>query len=209
MKRLIVMIDGGHLRAQSRRDSIDYNPDFIEDFVHVLPQKDEELLRAFYYDCRPYQGETTLPVSGEKYQFKSGGGWLDELASREYLLVRTGMLKFRGWKPKAQQVPEGPLTDDDFRPDFEQRGVELMLGLDLVRLAQNRAADRIMLISGDSDLIPAMAQVRETGTQLLGADFPSGQLHGEILSHFDVIRDVKWPQGAAGSAQFRRQQADA
>jgi uncharacterized LabA/DUF88 family protein len=203
MKRIIVQIDGGHLRAQARRDSIDYTPDFIEDFLHILPAKDEELVRCYYYDCRPYQGETQLPISGDPYTFKSGGGWLDELASRDYFAVRTGLLKFRGWKPKTNVIPASGLQDTDFRPDFEQRGIEMHIGLDMARIAQNRNCDRLILISGDSDLIPAMQLVRETGIQLIGADFPNGQLHGEVLSHFDLVREIDWPKGAVGTARSR------
>ncbi|HEY4546032.1 MAG TPA: NYN domain-containing protein [Pedomonas sp.] len=194
MKRVIVQIDGGHLRAQARRDGLDYTVDFIEDFAHALLEKQEELVRVFYYDCRPYQGETQLPVSGEAYHFKSGGGWLDELAGRDYMCVRTGMLKFRGWKPKMLPMPSGNLTDQHFRPDFEQKGIDLRLGLDLANMIEKRAADRVVLVAADTDLIPAMSLARTSPVQLIGVDFPNSPLHGEILSHFDVMREVEWPK---------------
>lgn len=195
MKRLIVMIDGGHLRAQARRDGIDYTVDFIEDFAHQLPEKSEELIRVLYYDCRPYQGEAQLPVSGDSYQFKSGGGWLDELASRDYFLVRTGLLRFRGWKPKMNPL-NSSVTDQDFRPDFEQKGLDLKIGLDMVRIVDSRAADRLLVVTSDSDLIPALDFARNSGIQVNGVDFPNGPLHGEILSHFDVVREIDWPKSA-------------
>lgn len=194
MKRVIVQIDGGHLRAQARRDGIDYTVDFIEDFAHALLEKQEELVRVFYYDCRPYQGEAQLPVSGEAYHFKSGGGWLDELAGRDFLCVRTGMLKFRGWKPKMLPMPTNGLTDQHFRPDFEQKGIDLRLGLDLAQVIEKRAADRVVLVAADTDLIPAMSLARTSSVQLIGVDFPNSPLHGEILSHFDVMREVEWPK---------------
>lgn len=194
MKRVIVQIDGGHLRAQARRDGIDYTVDFIEDFAHALLEKQEELVRVFYYDCRPYQGEAQLPVSGETYHFKSGGGWLDELAGRDYLCVRTGMLKFRGWKPKSLPMPTNGLTDQHFRPDFEQKGIDLQIGLDLVQVIDTRAADRVILVAADTDLVPAMARARHSSVQLVGVDFPNAPLHGEILAHFDVMREVEWPK---------------
>jgi uncharacterized LabA/DUF88 family protein len=196
MKRVIVQIDGGHLRAQARRDGIDYHVDFIEDFAHILPEKGEDLIRVLYYDCRPYQGEAALPVTGEPYMFKSGGGWLDELASRDYFAVRTGLLKFRGWKPKMMPVPASGLSDQDFRPDFEQKGVDLKIGLDIVKIIETRAADRLILVSSDTDLIPALDLARNSGLQVIGVDFPNGPLHGEILSHFDLVREVNWPKTA-------------
>jgi uncharacterized LabA/DUF88 family protein len=195
MKRLIVMIDGGHLRAQARRDGIDYTVDFIEDFAHTLPEKSEDLLRVLYYDCRPYQGEASLPVSGDPYQFKSGGGWLDELASRDYFQVRTGILRFRGWKPKMTPVASN-LSDQDFRPDFEQKGLDLKIGIDMLRMLDTKAADRLIVVTSDSDLIPALDLARQGGMQVIGVDFPNGPLHGEILSHFDLVREVDWPKTA-------------
>ena len=138
-KRVIILIDGGHLRAHARRDGLDYTVDFIEDFAHAVVERSEELLRVLYYDCRPYQGETQLPVSGEPFVFKSGGGWLDELASRDFFSVHTGILKFRGWRPKAFPLPASGLTDHDFRPDFEQKGLDLQLGLDVARIVERRA----------------------------------------------------------------------
>ncbi|MCH8686146.1 NYN domain-containing protein [Pedomonas mirosovicensis] len=194
MKRVIVQIDGGHLRAQARRDGVDYTVDLIEDFAHAVLEKQEELVRVFYYDCRPFQGEAQLPVSGDTYHFKSGGGWLDELASRDYLCVRTGMLKFRGWKPKMLPMPTGGLTDQHFRPDFEQKGIDLQLGLDLTQVIDRQAADRVVLVAADTDLIPAMARARNSSVQLIGIDFPNAPLHGEILAHFDVMREVEWPK---------------
>jgi uncharacterized LabA/DUF88 family protein len=204
MKRLIVQIDGGYLRAQARRDSYDYTVDFIEDFIHMLPNKQEELLRVLYYDCRPYQGEAVLPVSGQPYNFKSGGGWLDELASRDYFAVRTGILKFRGWKPRSMPVSSSGLTDNDFRPDFEQKGLDLRIGLDIAKIIEARAADRLLLISSDTDLIPALDLARNSGLQVMGVDFPSGPLHGEILSHFDLVREVSWPKDAPKSTWTER-----
>lgn len=193
MTSLIIMIDGGHLRAQARRDSLDYTADFIEDFASAIVRRNEELLRVYYYDCRPYQGDTQQPVSGDPYSFKSGGSWLDELAARDYFLVRTGSLRFRGWKPKLLPLPTQQLTDQDFRPDFEQKGVDLQIGLDIARVVETRACGRLLLVSADPDLIPAMTVVRASPVQLVGIEFPSSHLHGEVLSHFDVIRDAPWP----------------
>jgi uncharacterized LabA/DUF88 family protein len=204
MKRLIVQIDGGYLRAQARRDSYEYTVDFIEDFIHTLPSKTEELLRVLYYDCRPYQGDAVLPVSGQPYSFKSGGGWLDELASRDYFAVRTGILKFRGWKPRSMPVSSSGLSDNDFRPDFEQKGLDLRIGLDIAKIIETRAADRLLLISSDTDLIPALDLARNSGLQVMGVDFPSGPLHGEILSHFDLVREVSWPKDAPKSTWTER-----
>ena len=91
------------------------------------------------------------------------------------------------------------LTDQDFRPDFEQKGIDLRIGLDIARIVDSRAADRLILVSADTDLIPAMDLARQSSLQLIGLDFPNGPLHGEILSHFDLVREVEWPRDASRS----------
>ncbi len=193
--KTIILIDGGHLRAMARRDNLDHNVDRIEDVAHALIKPGETLLRAIYYDCRPFTGDVQLPVSGEPYSFKSGGGWLEELARRNYFTVRVGHLRFRGWKPARLPLPR-EVADQDFRPDFEQKGDGILLALDLARIVETRAADRIILVSSDSELAPALALARQSGVQTVGVDFPNGPVHGELETAFDLIREFEWPQSS-------------
>jgi uncharacterized LabA/DUF88 family protein len=195
--RVIILIDGGHLRAQARREGLDYNVDLIEDVAHALLRPTEALVRVMYYDCRPFSGDVQLPVSGDPWSFKSGGGWLDELARRNYFAVRVGQLRFRGWKPLRLPL-NGAISDQDFRPDFEQKGDGIMLALDLAALVHSRAADRAIVVSSDGELAPALAVARQSGIQTVGVDFPNGPVHGDLETAFDLIREASWPKPAAG-----------
>ena len=72
--RLVVMIDGGHLRALAKRShahtpDFAYTPDFIVGFAQKCVDKDETLLRCLYYDCRPFNGRIRLPISGTEKTF--------------------------------------------------------------------------------------------------------------------------------------------
>ena len=196
MKKVAVQIDGGHLRALARQDNQKYDPDFIEKFSKALTkQGDEELLRVLYYDCPPFNGDRTRPVSGEKHTFKSSDGWLHELATRDLLAIRLGVLKWRGWKPKRTPVDGNALTDDDFKPDFEQKGVDLRIGLDLAVFAAEKSVDRIILVTGDTDLIPAMKLARRTGLQVVGVEFPGYKPNRELAAHVDFRRTLSsWPK---------------
>jgi hypothetical protein len=122
--RVAVLIDGGHLRALARRAEKNYNPDYIEKVALACVDKSETLLRVLYYDCAPYEGTTKRPVSGEPYTFSGSDHWLRELAAKNLFAVRRGVLKFRGFKPKHIPIAAAELTDDDFAPDFEQKGGE-------------------------------------------------------------------------------------
>lgn len=48
------------------------------------------------------------------------------------------------------------LTDADFAPIFEQKGVDMRIGLDIATFAERRSVERVLLVSGDTDMIPAM-----------------------------------------------------
>jgi len=193
MKKVAVLIDGGHLRVMAKQDGHLYNPDFIEKFARGCADGEEQILRILYYDCAPYSGEAKLPVSGETYKFEGNDGWLKDLASRDLMAVRRGVLKFRGYKPKRIPIAPEKLSDADFKPDFEQKGVDMRIGLDMATLSANRSVDRIILVSGDTDCIPAMKHARIAGIQVVLAEVPKHRLAPELTWHADMRRSVCWP----------------
>jgi uncharacterized LabA/DUF88 family protein len=190
--KVAILIDGGYLREIARE--FRFNPDFVEKIAHHLIRGEERLFRALYYDCDPYKGEITLPVSGQKKMFESDG-WLSILATKDYFAVRRGVLKFRGFKPRTTPVASGALTDEDFRPDFEQKGVDMRIGLDIATFSSSRAVEKIILVSGDTDCVPAMKHGRIAGLQVVIAQFPTRTLSRELLQHADECRKVEWPNG--------------
>lgn len=103
------------------------------------------------------------------------------------------MLKFRGFKPKRIPIAGEPLTDDDFKPDFEQKGVDMRIGLDIASHAAQRSLDRIVLLSGDTDCIPAMKHARISGLQVVLASLPNHRVAPELLWHSDFERRIAWP----------------
>jgi len=193
MTRVSVMIDGGHLRALTRMAKRTYNPDYIEKIAHACVEQDETLLRVLYYDCAPYEGKAKLPVSGETHEFKGSDRWLRDLATRDLFAVRRGVLKFRGFKPKKIPIAPEKLKDTDFQPDFEQKGVDMRIGLDISNHATTKTVDRIILISGDTDCLPAMKHARISGLQIVLASLPNHKVAPELLWHSDFERRVAWP----------------
>jgi uncharacterized LabA/DUF88 family protein len=193
LKRVSVLIDGGHLRVLVRQAKHKYDPDYIEKVAHACVEPDESLLRILYYDCAPYAGKVKLPVSGHEKEFSGSDRWLKELASRDLFAVRRGVLKFRGFKPRRIPIADKPLTDDDFKPDFEQKGVDMRIGLDIANHAATKSVDRIILISGDTDCLPAMKHARINGLQIVLVSLPNHKLAPELLWHCDFERRVAWP----------------
>ena len=85
------------------------------------------------------------------------------------------------------------LTDDDFDPDFEQKGVDMRIGLDIAAYSASRAVDRIILVSGDTDCVPALKYGRRAGLQTVLIEPPTLKLAPELLAHADFRRMVSLP----------------
>ena len=192
--KVAILIDGGFLRVAAKAAKKNYDPDFIEAFALGCKSLDESIFRVLYYDCAMYSGTAKLPVSGADYVFKSNDAWLHALACKDLFAVRRGVLKFRGYKPLKTPVSTGPLTDADFYPDFEQKGVDMRIGLDIAGHANNHAVDRIILVSGDTDCVPALKYGRKAGLQTVVVE-PAGakKLAPELVSHADFKRLVALP----------------
>jgi uncharacterized LabA/DUF88 family protein len=194
MKKIVLMIDGGFLRVAARKAGKNYDPAFIESFSAVCPVADEELFRVLYYDCAPYQGQQKLPVSGLTQTFAGSDQWLLDLAKKNLIAVRRGVLKFRGYKLKRVPVKGiAALADTDFVPDFEQKGVDMRIGLDIASYSALKCVDRIGLVTADTDCVPAMKLARKSGVQVILIALPGGTTPSELAQHSDLVRTIAWP----------------
>lgn len=200
MKKIVVLIDGGYLRCAAKAALTPYNPDFIERVALACPAQDEEILRILYYDCAPYTGSARNPVSGTMREFHGSDHWLNDLSRRNLFAVRRGVLKFRGFKPRNIPMSSTALQDSDFVPDFEQKGVDMRIGLDIALYSQTKAVDRIVLISGDTDCVPAMKHGRKAGLQVVLIGLPGIALSAELLAHSDFQRPIQLPPAVAQPA---------
>jgi len=194
LTKVAVLIDGGHLRVLAHQAKLRYTPDLIEKVSQNCVLESETMLRTLYYDCAPYQGKQRLPVSGEEREFTGDDSWLRNLEARDMFAVRRGVLKFRGFKPKRIPIATAPLTDEDFKPDFEQKGVDMRIGLDIANFSATRSVERIILLSGDTDCVPAMKHARINGLQIVVVAMPQSRLAKELKWHSDFHRPVAWPE---------------
>ena len=188
-----VFIDGGYLRALTWQAGYRYDPNYIEAVALECVSDDEILLRILYYDRAPFSGDPPLPVSGRPAGFRGSDEWLNVLAAKPRFAVRRGTLKFRGFAPKRTPINPNALSDADFTPRFEQKGVDMRLGLDIATNAVNRTVDRVILITGDTDCLPAMKFARTAGLQIVLIELPGERLARELYWHCDLARPVAWP----------------
>jgi uncharacterized LabA/DUF88 family protein len=197
MKKAILLIDGGFLRSVSRKahrgsnPAFSYNPAFIERFALACRAPDEEFVRVLYYDCAPYEGTVVKPISGAAETFAGSDRWLHELAACDLFAVRLGVLKFRGYARKRANHT-GPLADADFKPQFEQKGVDMRIGLDIAAYSSYRLVDRIILVTNDTDCVPAMKFARKAAIQTVLIKVDNCVCAPELVEHADFKRPVAY-----------------
>ncbi|MDR2093759.1 MAG: NYN domain-containing protein [Azoarcus sp.] len=98
----------------------------------------------------------------------------DELAKLPFVALRLGELAFNGWKIRPKRLSDVgkkgesslTITVGDLYPQIQQKGVDMRIGMDIAALTLRKHVQIIVLVSGDSDLLPAMKFARREGCQL-------------------------------------------
>ena len=113
-----------------------------------------------------------------------------------FFALRFGELTHEGWRLKAKiQNRAGPrveITAADFQPKIRQKGVDMRIGLDIASLTLKRHAHIIVLVTADSDFIPAMKFARREGAQLFLVTLGHGIKEG-MREHADLVIDALPP----------------
>ena len=161
-----VFIDGGYLSSLLRdyfgKARIDY-----QKLTHFACNGDS-VFRAYYYDCLPYQ--SAVPTDEERERFSNAQRFTYTLNKLPRFTVRLGKLVFRGY-------------DENGKPIFKQKRVDLLLGIDLASLVNMKSVSGISLIAGDSDLIPAFEHAH-------GAGFTTTLVHGPAKTYHQDLWDL-------------------
>ena len=195
MKRTALLIDGGAPRSWANAMGLRYSGDLVEELAYAcLDEEREELIRILYYDCEPYDGVVTRPISGLRMEFTARTSFLDEIATRERFAVRRGTLVFRGWQLRTYDLDPGePLADEHFKPRFEQKGVDMRIGLDIANFAERGSVERLLLVAVDNDMVPAMKYARRAGLEMGIVELPPpSRISDELRRHADFSRRIAW-----------------
>jgi uncharacterized LabA/DUF88 family protein len=207
-KLVAVLIDGGFLIPKLSRKikTRKITAQDILKFANDCVNGDEELFRIYYYDCPPFDQKVTNPLSNSVIDFKTTFVYKEkmdlqkELAAQNYIMLRQGELKRDGWKIKHQSqklLMDGSKTEinaSDLDYDFRQKRVDILLGLDIASLASKKIVQRLVIITGDEDFIPAIEFARDEGIQVIIIKMDN-QLTSGMIKSSDEIREAPYPSG--------------
>ncbi len=101
------------------------------------------------------------------------------MSVQDYFAIRKGKLKLRGFKANKHE-----------EPILVQKGVDMLMGLDIAHLSYKKIVDRILILSGDTDIKPAIKTARINGVQVIIANCPDiSPIAEELKTHADIIRN--------------------
>lgn len=120
--------------------------------------------RVYYYHCLPYQDDPPEPAQFAAREAK--GRFIAFLSSMPRWVVREGRIERRG-----------PATT----PTFVQKRVDVMLAVDLTRLAWRGEIGRAVLVTGDADFVPAVEDARAAGVAVT-LRYAPGTAHADLLA---------------------------
>lgn len=70
---------------------------------------------------------------------------------------------------------------------FHEKGVDVRIAVEMIRLARLNKYDKAILISSDTDLVPAVEEVQQAGKKVLYVGFPHNQSFGLTKSTDDLL----------------------
>ena len=124
-------------------------------------------LRTYFYDALPYQG--TPPTPDEAARLGRKRSFFAALAKLPKFKVREG-------RTVRRETADGHFT-------YHQKGVDLMIGLDIATLSLKHMITHAAILSGDSDLLPAISLAQDEGIVVW-------HLHGPSDTFANVLWDA-------------------
>lgn len=171
MPNAIAFVDAGFLVASLQRNSptphrVRVDSARLVEFM-TRTAKNTSLLRTYWYDAQ-WEGRDPRFADREKF--------LVALSLREGLQLRLGRLQERPVNlptPLVRALTEMGVDLEELRQrttglkEVQQKGVDTLLALDLVTLANNHAYDTAVVFAGDADFAEAIRLAGSAGRRVI------------------------------------------
>ena len=91
----------------------------------------------------------------------------------------------------AGTVQFSDLTEKDFHLTVQQKGVDMRIGIDIASMAYKKQVNKMILIAGDSDFVPAAKLARREGIDFVLNPMGSN-INGDLREHIDGLISPKF-----------------
>ncbi len=210
LKPTAILVDGAFFLKRYRKcfkDGKHHSPKTVAKNMYTMLLRhvqNEKLYRILYYDCPPLNKKAHNPINKKSidfsktdvFQFKNE--FYSELKKFRKVALRLGVLKDRGgWiiRPnKTKDLLNGKITikdleEDDIFYNVIQKGVDIRIGIDIASLAYKKLVGKIILISGDSDFVPAAKLARREGIDFI-LDPMWQNIDDKLFEHIDGLKST-------------------
>jgi len=201
-----ILIDGGFARRALRKTGAAPPPDatrfqqLVTDISAHPALASLRLHRVYFYDAAPLEATVNKPLNGGQINFgqhevaSTSKALFDALKVLPFFSLRMGETSFNGWqvKPKALLAAQGgqmPVTEAELQPKINQKGVDMRIGMDMAALTLKHHVKVIVLVTGDSDFVPAMKFARREGVQMFLCSFGK-RMKPAMYEHSDLQLDI-------------------
>lgn len=201
-----VLIDGGFARyaLKPTKKSPPISDAEVSQLVEAIRNlsclQKMRLHRVYWYDAKPLAGIVIGPSGpidfSSSTMSKTSASQHANISKMPYMAMRFGELQHRGWrlrdvaaKRAVRAAAKGEaikIQNSDLQPNVQQKGVDMRIGLDMATLALKRQVSAIVLVTGDSDLIPAMKLARREGLQVVLVHLGLG-IKEPMQDHSDIV----------------------
>ena len=175
--RAAIFIDGAYILSQFKLHNIEPNYAALEDYLLKPIRKTVplDLLRCYFYYCAPWMSPE--PTDDEKRRMEEHEEFMQEIKKIERWAVRLGKLQKRR---------------DGNRDYYEQKRVDVLLSVDMVRHSAAGHIQHAVLVAGDSDFIPAVEATKESGATVTLWCSEDNTVHKDLIDLADIVHRFEW-----------------
>ena len=175
--RAVIFIDGAYVLPQFKLHDITPNYKELADYLlkSLRKQVPLDLLRCYFYYCAPWMSPE--PTNNELKRMEEFEAFVQDIRSIERWAVRLGKLQ-RRW--------------DGYKEYYEQKRVDVLLSVDMVRHAASGHIQHVILVAGDSDFIPAVEAAKESGATVSLWCGDEKTVHKDLVDLADIVNRFDW-----------------
>lgn len=158
------------------------------------------LYRIFFYDCPPLDKNAQNPIDGKTFSYKKTAIYQfttslhKHLKTKRKMALRLGRLDTGNWvlndkvfkKLIKNEIAIKDLKTEDLVHVIRQKEIDVKIGVDISSVAFKKQVERIVLITGDSDFVPAAKLARREGMDFV-LDNMGMQVNDDLFEHIDGI----------------------
>lgn len=180
MNRIAILIDGNNFYKGCYLNFNRADVDFRKLGLKLCKIVDGELLRIYYYNAHVSK---TLDAIGFQRQQK----FFDNLRATPYITLKLGHLVYHRLRNDTPGEPQYFPTE---------KGIDVQIAVDMIRLGLLKACEGVILVSGDSDYIHAVRFAKDLGCNIYVASFHQGgsaelrdEGDGFVIMDWDFMQD--------------------